>query len=293
MPVTRQALAERLPGGAARALRQSHTRYRTSTAPLRVMPTYLIIGGQRCGTTSLYEYLCAHPAGCRARGHEVHYFTLNFTKGPAWYRGHFPTAVEFRRAARRAGVAITGEASPYYLFHPMVPERVRELLPDVRLLILLRDPVDRAYSHYQRELQVGVETLSFEDALEAEPARLEGEDDRLRLEVGYRSFAHRNFSYVARGLYADQLRRWLGVFPREQILVARSEDLSRTPESVLPGIYEFLGLPPHPVKPLPRFSSSGEYSPMREPTRRWLVELFREPNRELCELLGWESGWSV
>jgi hypothetical protein len=256
------------------------------------MPTYLIIGSQRCGTTSLYEYLCAHPAGCRARGHEVHYFTLHFMQGPAWYRGHFPTGVELRRTARRAGAAITGEASPYYLFHPMVPQRVRDLLPNVRLVVLLRNPVDRAYSHYQRELQVGAEHLSFEEALEAEPARLEGEEARLRREAGYTSFAHRNFSYVARGLYADQLRRWFGVFPRDQMLIARSEDLARTPERVLTEIYEFLDLPPYPVTTLPRFSSSGKYPPMHESTRQQLVELFREPNRDLYDLLGWESGWA-
>jgi sulfotransferase family protein len=221
----------------------------------------------------------------------VHYFTLNFERGAAWYRGHFPSVVEFRRTERRTGLAVTGEASPYYMFHPMVPERVRDLLPDVKLLVLLRNPVDRAYSHYQRELQIGAEDLRFEEALEAESARLEGEENRIRREPGYTSYAHRNFSYVARGLYGDQLRRWFAVFPRDQFFFARSEDLSRTPETVLPRVYEFLGLRPHPVPPLARFSSSGRYAPMSESTRGWLADLFRQPNDELRELVGWEHAW--
>jgi hypothetical protein len=292
MPLTRQELGGRLPHGMVRCARRAHTLYRTSTASLRALPTYLVIGAQRCGTTSLYEYVCAHPSGCRARGHEVHYFTLNSTRGLGWYRGHFPTLVEFNRTTRREGAVAVGEASPYYLFHPLVPERVRSALPDVRLIVLLRDPVARAYSHYQREVAVGAESLSFEEALDAEPGRLAGEEERLKRDAGYNSFAHRNFSYVARGLYAEQLRRWFALFPRDQVLMLRSENLAGNPVPVMREVFAFLGLRPHPVVPLPRFSSSGSYSPMAPDTRDRLAERFGEPNRELAELLGWDGIWA-
>jgi hypothetical protein len=128
------------------------------------------------------------------------------------------------RLARRHGLGLrSGEASPYYLFHPHVPGRVAEHLPGVKLIALLRDPVQRAYSHYQHEVAGGFETLSFEEAIEAEPARLAGETERLLAEPLYNSFAHQHHSYVARGHYAEQLDRWRPLFGDGQLLMLSSE----------------------------------------------------------------------
>ena len=186
----------------------------TATAPIRPLPDYLIIGGQRCGTTALHDHLARHPAIGAAHVKEVHYFDLNYERGERWYRGHFPNDVRRAVARRRTGVEmVCGEASPYYLFHPLVPERARALVPDARLIVLLRDPVARALSHYHHEVALGMEPLTFEEALDAEPERLDGEERRLVQFPGYASVAHQHHSYVARGHYADQLERWLGRVP--------------------------------------------------------------------------------
>src|SRR5439155_3447898 len=174
-------ISSRVPGGLKQLLKTGIRACTVRTSAIRMLPDYLIIGAQRAGTTSLYLYLTQHP--CVAPvviGKGVHYFDVDFAKGPGWYRGHFPVAA--RRYLSRVGrdrPLITGEGSPYYLFHPLVPERVAALLPEARLIALLRDPVERAYSHYQHFVERGIETLTFEQALEAEPERLKGEVERL------------------------------------------------------------------------------------------------------------------
>lgn len=140
--------------------------------PAGKLPDFLIIGAQRCGTISFYRLLCQHPLVEGAARKEVHYFDLHFQKGEEWYRSFFPEAEREDR--------VTGESSPYYIFHPLSAERAARLVPGARLIVLLRNPVDRAYSHYQHGLRRGYETLpTFEQALEAEPGRLAGEREKI------------------------------------------------------------------------------------------------------------------
>ena len=193
----------------------------------------------------------------------MHYFYLNYERGEGWYRGHFPNDVRRAVARRRTGVEMMcGEASPYYLFHPLVPERARALVPDARLIVLLRDPVARALSHYHHhEVALGMEPLTFEQALEAEPGRLDGEE-RGQF-PGYVSVAHQHHSYVARGHYADQLERWLGLFPRDQVLILVSEDFFADTPGVVGQILDFLDL----RRRCPATPAFG--SPTRAATSRW------------------------
>jgi hypothetical protein len=194
--------------------------------------------------------------------------------------------------ARRHGVELrTGEASPYYLFHPLVPGRVAEHLPRVKLIALLRDPVGRAYSHYQHEAARGFETLSFEEAIEAEPARLAGEEERMLAEPLYHSFEHQHHSYLARGCYADQLERWLARFDRSQLLVLSSERFFAEPEPTFARVLEFLELPAFAPDGYERHNGY-DYTKMGEAVRGRLTDHFREPNRRLYELVGDDFGWS-
>lgn len=259
--------------------------YRELTVGLRLLPTFLIIGAARAGTTSLHAYLMRHPS-VRAPTHkELHFFDLNYERGLDWYRRHFPAVPPGNRSG-----TLTGEASPYYLFHPNVPARVRATLPDVRLIALLRNPVDRAYSQHQLAQRHGRDDLSFEEAIAAEPTRLEGELGRIASEPGYDSVSHRHHSYLARGLYAEQLDRWYEHVPREQLLVLRSEDLFADPAAVFSEVLRFLELPPHEL---------GEYQPYNQRpytglapgTREELRRYFAEPNRRLEQLLGRDLGW--
>jgi Sulfotransferase domain len=284
-------------GGATRlarkAARWSAQAYARPTAGLRLLPDYLIIGAQRAGTTSLHRYLVQHP-GVRTtlRTKGVHFFDTGYGRGMSWYASRFPTRLTAWYVARRHGVELrTGEASPYYLFHPHVPARVAEHLPQVKLIALLRDPVVRAYSHYQHEVARGFETLSFVEAIEAEPARLAGETRRLLAEPLYNSFEHQHHSYLARGRYHEQLARWRALFDDRQLLVISSERFFREPEATFRRVLEFLELPAFTPDGFEKHNGY-DYRRMGDAVHARLVEYYREPNRLLYESLGDDFGWS-
>jgi hypothetical protein len=280
-------------------LRRGFRGYRLATRNARMLPTFLIVGAQRAGTTALFFHLRRHPDVASPRGvdqsvawgKELHFFDKRFDKGLDWYRSFFPLEA-YRGLARKLGrELVAGEATPYYLFHPAVPERVAATLPAVRLIALLRDPIERAYSHYQLMRRSGLEKLSFEDALAAEEERLAGERERLLADPSFRARHHRDHSYVARGLYAVQLERWLAHFPREQLLVLRAEDFRARPAEIYAQVLAFLGVRAWaPSDFVPR--NVGSYAPIAPELRRRLEELFAEPNARLARLVGRDFGWT-
>ena len=247
----------------------------------RELPDAVILGAQKCGTSSLHNYLTQHPGVIAPLRKEVHYFDLNYGRGEAWYRAHF---------GRQGEPGLNLDSSPYYLFHPAVPRRMRELLPDVRLIVLLRDPVRRAYSHYWHERDKGQEELSFEAAIDAEPERLGRVAELLASGELERSREHQRHSYLARGRYAEQLERWFATYPRERIRVLRFEDFVQDPLAALNGTLEFLGLPPAASVRL-EARNARRYPPMQEATMARLREYFEPHNRRLEALLGRTFGW--
>jgi hypothetical protein len=263
-------------------LRNAVWTYGRATAAIRPLPDFLILGAQKAGTTALYAYLRRHPDITGPAWKEVSFFDRHYARGESWYRGNFPNTLRAR--------GLVGEASPSYLFHPQAPERVAALVPDAKLVVLVRNPVDRAFSHYQHEVALGREPLAFDDALAAEDERLRGEEERMRADPAYFSHAWWNYTYRARGRYAEQLERWLAVFPREQLLVVPSEDLLLEPERAYARVLEFLGAEEHRLDSYPRVFER-EYDPMNPETRSRLSEEFAEPNRRLYELLGRDLGW--
>ena len=267
-------------------------RWRSATRGSRVLPDFLILGGQRCGSTSLYDMLCGHPDVMPASHKEPHFFDNNHLRGEQFYRRLFPLRMHVRARERRLGRrVVTGEATTYYLAHPAVPARVRAMLPNVRLIAIVRDPVDRAYSHYQLSVREGREPLSFEEALAAEPERLAGEEQRLLTDPTYRGVAHRFHSYRSRGRYVDQLERWWDEFPREQLLVLRSEDMFEQPRAVYDEMAAFLGLDPDADRRTFRARNRVSYDAMRPETRAELRSYYEQPNRELEAQLGREMHW--
>ena len=277
----------------------------------RILPSFLVIGAQRAGTTTLFDQLLLHPdvhgpAGGRGEvtwaDKEIHFFDERFLLGPTWYRSFFPSTVQRRLARERGGDAIAGEATPYYMFHPLVPERVAATIPDVRLIAVLRDPVERAYSHYQMMCRSGREDLSFEDALEAEADRLASEAEveleagttRFRIGTGERRrhYHHRHHSYFARGLYADQLERWLPHFSREQLLVLPVEDFAARRAETVRHVLDFLRVRPLEL-PGDAVANQGSYEPMSAETRAGLESRYAEPNARLVELLGRDFEWTA
>ncbi len=261
-------------------------------AQLRLLPDFLIIGAQKCGTTSLYNYLIEHPWVAPSVTKEVHFFDHAFARGLAWYRRQFPSLLEKRyaRIVLRRGL-ITGEASPYYIFHPHAPQRVWAALPDAKLIVLLRNPVDRAFSHYQHSVRSGKETLPFEEAIEKEGERLQGELERMLADERYRSMAHQAYSYLSRGIYIDQLRAWLRLFPAEQVLILNSEEFYANPAAIYRQTLEFLGLPAYELHEYKRYDHGGYHAKMDGAIRRRLVDDFRPHNQRLYDFLGRRFDW--
>jgi hypothetical protein len=246
-------------------------------------PDFVTIGTQRGGTTSLHAYLGAHPRVSIPSTKELHFVTDNFERGLDWYLGQFPAGLPPGR--------VTGEATPYALFHPLAPRRLREIAPEAKLIVLLRNPVDRAYSHYLLERARGDELLDFSAALDAEPHRLKDEEAKLSRDPTYRSAAHRHYSYTARGDYAPQLERWFELFPREQLLIVRSEDLYRRSAETFARVAGFLGIEPETRAP---FAAHNQTSgpPLDRRIRARLSRHFARLNARLADLLGWDPGWS-
>lgn len=248
--------------------------------PPRRLPDFLIIGAQRCATTALHEVLAAHPRVVTAAEKEVHFFDLQFDAGPQWYANRFGPA-------RRCD--LVGESSPYYLFHPLAPARARQLIPEARLIVLLRDPVDRAYSHFNHERRIGAEQLSFEQALDAEDERLATNHSSPMRWKKSQQFNHRHFSYATRGRYVEQLDRWFTLFEPRQILVLLTEELVGEPDLTLNRVGVFLGLDlgssilPH--------ANRQDYDPMQPAVRRSLASYFAPHNAELDRRHGIRHSW--
>jgi Sulfotransferase domain len=265
--------------GLLEAGRRAELRWRMGQA--RALPDAVILGAQKSGTSSLHGYLTQHPGVTAPLRKEVHYFDLNHGRGEAWYRAHF---------GRAGAPGLNLDSSPYYLYHPAVPRRLAALLPGAKLVVLLRDPVRRAYSHYWHERDKGRERLDFEAAIAAEPGRIDRDHARLADGSLERSPAHQHFSYLARGRYAEQLGRWYAHFPREQLLVLRFEDLVREPLQTLNATLAFLGLPPAPAVDL-EARNTRRYPPMAAATAARLKAAFDDDNRRLEALLGRPLGW--
>jgi Sulfotransferase domain len=271
--------------------------YGRLTAPIRETPDFVIVGAKRGGTTSLFSYLSEHPCVApnfprRLKVKGVHFFDAYYHRGVPWYRSHFPSAPYRRGLERRhSHRVLVGESTPYYLFHPHASRRAARTIPEAKIIVLLRNPVDRAFSHYRERVRHGVETLSFEEAVEREPERLSGELERILEDGRYRSFAHEHLSYLSQSSYLEPLRRWFGHYPRSQVLVLLSEDLYRDPAGTYARTLEFLGLPSYEPA---RFAAYNfvPSSPMKPGTRERLVRHFRAHNRRLARYLDIElSGW--
>ena len=265
--------------------------YRYLSASHRCLPDFIIAGAQKSGTTSLWAYLCEHPDVAPPLTKEMSFFDVNFQRGLNWYRMHFPLQSSVRRQNAAGGRLLTGESSAYYMFHPLSPQRIAASLPGVKIILLLRNPVSRAFSHYQLKLRRRQETLSFEDAIAAEAERLAGEHEKIVEDPNYYSAAHDRFSYLARGIYVDQIRRWQEHFSPDRLLILESGEFFRHTSEVYVRVLDFLGLRRwEPAQYGNRFP--GKYSDkLSDSTRLRLIEYFAPHNERLYTHLGTRFDW--
>ena len=253
------------------------------TAGKRPPPDFVVIGVQRAGTTSLFRDLKQHPQVIGASTKEVHYFDYHHATGERWYRAHFPTEQE--RDAHPCQPAVTGEATPNYLFHPHAAFWVAAELPEARLIVVLRDPVARAYSHWKLNRRIGLDELPFEEALDREEERTGPDRRRLEHDPGYAAHDLFHFSYAARGTYADQLEMWFGAIPRDRFLVVDSESLGDRPDETFAAITDFIGVERWQPPEYSHAHGSGA-SDLAEATRNRLEAYYEPHQHKLAALLG-------
>lgn len=242
-----------------------------NSKPVRLVPDFLIIGAQKCGTTSLFQYMIQHPQILGANRKEIHFFDKKYVKGIEWYKRQFP---QKPTGGKRF---LIGEATPSYIYDQKVSGRIFNHMPGVRLIILLRNPVDRAYSQYHMQLR-GKKHELFPNGINRDAVTFE---EALDKNIG---------DYVTRGIYANQLERWLKLFPRHQLLILQSERFFADPEETLKKVYHFLGLPYHELEQYEQFRK-GEYDEMNPKTREKLLAFFKPHNQRVYKLLKENFKW--
>jgi hypothetical protein len=258
----------------------------------RALPHVILAGVQRSGTTALFEALYRLPNVERPRrGKGSHYFSYNYYRGWEWFQSQFPTTAWADRVESKTGLPLfCFDACPYYLFHPFAVERMAHALPDVKVMVMLRDPVRRAESHFHHSVSHGHEDLTFHDALDREDERIAGEIDRMESDWSYWSHGHEHHSYFSKGLYVEQLERLYRHYDKDQVMVIQSEEFYRDPNPVLADVTQWLGLPP--VSLTASDDRNGhKYDKMDAEMRSHLIELYREPNERLYDLLGRRFDW--
>lgn len=244
-------------------------------------PDFLIIGAQKCGSTSLYNYVTKHPDILPAKAKELHFFNNyrgknNFNKGISWYKKQFPAKQKNK---------LIGEATPEYLFFPHVPERVYSLFPSIKIIIILRNPTKRAISYFHHNKKRKMEPLDLEQALTAETERLQDEQEKIAQDPNYYSYNVERYSYKKRGLYLEQIQRWLEYFPKEQILILKSEELFANPSKTLEKVYTFLNVENIPLKEYPQYNQSTYTAPIDPIIIKQLNDYFAPYNQQLSLFL--------
>lgn len=253
------------------------------------MIDFLIIGAQRGGTQSFYDYLLQHPSIVPAIRPDIQFFDQHYERGIDWYVSQFPLLSGYY-GSKRPENCLTGEASPFYLHHPLVPHRLHQHCPKAKLIVLLRNPTDRAYSHYRQAVRSGKEFFPFMTALKIEAKRSEKGNQRLHENPNIYSEKNLFTSYIAHGIYVLQIKRWQALFPTKQLLFIRSEDYFSDPIPHIVRAYQFLGLTPfqpHRVAPPP----VPFFQYLTDQTRARIDRVFKPSNDELYRLLNWSQAW--
>ena len=257
------------------------------SGPLRVLPDFIIIGSMKCGTPSRYYDICEHPCVSAAAYDEIGFFDSNFHLGLNWYRSMFPRKKQIEDIRRKEGAAITGEDTPFYFWNPIAAKRIQKILPNIKLIIILRNPIDRAYSEYQDLVSRESNSPSFETFIENEiNTRKKG---IIITEENFEIF-NQNDSYLLKGIYIDQLKIWAGLFPKEQIFTLSTESLNSDPTASMESVFQYLNLPDYKIKK-PQHQKQKKYTPMDSQTRKLLIEFFKPHNERLFKFIGKEFDW--
>ena len=243
-------------------------------------PNFIIIGQAKCGTSSLYDYLTQHPQILPAIKKEIKFWNVkfNFDKGLDWYLAHFP-------AISSEESFITGEATPAYLDFRKAAVPLFQEFPSMKLIVLLRNPVDRAISHYYMRVREHSDNRSVEKVIFSGVEVITTKSD-------VNSYNYCNISlYIKRSQYIESLSQWMDIFPKNQFLILKSEDFFADPATTLNQVFQFLGVEPYQLQEY-RKINKGSYPPISESMRQILSDYFRPFNQQLEEYLDQKFNWN-
>lgn len=272
--------------------RNTHRTYCHLTSSIHTLPNFIIIGAAKGGTSSLYDYLTQHPSIYSCVVKEPNYFAMYYDRGINWYKSCFPTTLKkYNVETFERKKFVTGEASTQYYWYPHTPKRIKKILPKVKLILLLRNPIDRSFSHYNMNVNGGKEVLSFEEAIDQEKERTHEEYKKILENEYYFSPKYTLQAYLAKSIYVNFLSEWLKHFSLQQFLIIKSEDFYNNPNKIYNEVLEFLNLPKAKLKNY-KITRKGSYDTMNPNTRRKLVEYFRPYNEKLYKLLEKDFEWN-
>ena len=259
------------------------------TSSFRTLPNFFVIGGVRCGTTSLYHYLGQHNCIKQATYDELGYFDDNFHLGLNWYRSLFPTKFIQKKIESKYKKFLTYDVTPFYIYNPLVVDRIFKFSPNAKIIAVLRNPIDRAYSNFNNRIQDEGDTeTTFEEIVYSEIEKIKNNKNNKENNV----FLVNEFYelLLARGFYAKQLEFWFKKFPRKNMLLISSEELAVNTDKTISEIFEFLEVPDQKINDLTK-QNKIKYPKMKDSTREILINFFKPHNEKLFEILGSKFDW--
>jgi len=251
------------------------------TSSFRVLPDFLVIGAKRCGTTSLYEYLGQHPCIKKSSHDHIGFFDDNFHLGIGFYKSFFPTIFEKKFFEFKNGKLLTNDVTSSYIQNSQTATKIFQTLPDKKIIVILRNPIDRAYSEYNLDLRANPDIQSFETIIQNEIDNMEDKNDGEVIQ---------NKHYLKRGIYFDQLKPWFELFPKKNILILSTEKFGEDANNIFNIIFKFLNLENYNIKNSKRMQK-GTYTKLNSKTREKLLKFYKLKNNQLYDLINEKFDW--
>jgi hypothetical protein len=260
------------------------------TGSSHVLPDFYILGGQKCGTTSMFMYLTRHPAILSPNAKDIRFFDKYFFKGVNWYRVNFPSKSRKSLLGKSFKHVLTGEGTERYFDHPHAPQRIKQVTPHAKFIILLRNPIDRSYSHYKMISRRHAESLPFEKAIQEED-RIIPLYQKMIDDPSYYSDIYFRHGYLHRGIYVDKIKHWMEIFPKEQFLIIQSEEFFRDPSKIYNQVLDFLGVENFELDTYRTYGKVNKNRKIDSIFYNELLDYFKPHNQRLYELLGRKFDW--
>lgn len=269
------------------------------TNNMRVLPDFIIIGSGRAGTTALYSYLIQHPQIMKCFTHndekvaDLHFFEYMISKKIGWYRSHFPTKIFKKIKELKSGKkCITGEFTSTYMYHEHVPQRIINTIPKTKILVILRNPIDKIYSTYCQQFSFNEYLSNFEETIQSEIDRMK----IFQKSPNKRIFNENIDSIVTcnilrHGIYYNYLKKWFEIFPENQIMVIDSKKLNNDTINCIKEVFNFLNIEEIEINDVSKINK-GNYNRIDNKTRDELISFFKPYNKKLNKLLKTNFEWN-